>query len=74
MPIIHDKPPQYQAYMLRCWEMRSQRPDRPATWRFSLEDSQTKKKRAFPDLEALVTFLQTELEKHEGEKKGDSQC
>ena len=62
MPIIHNKPPQYQTYMLRCCEMRSQHPDRPATWRFSLHDPQTGQKRAFPDLEALVTFLQTELE------------
>jgi hypothetical protein len=51
--------------------MRSQHPDRPATWRFSLEDSQTKEKRAFPDLEALVIFLQTELAKHAGEKEED---
>jgi hypothetical protein len=71
MPIIHDKPPRYYAYVLRCWEMRSQHPDRPATWRFGLENSQTREKRAFTDLEALVTFLQTELGKQEGEKKGD---
>jgi hypothetical protein len=51
--------------MLRCWEMRSQQPDRPATWRFSLEDPQTKEKHAFSGLEALVSFLQAELETHE---------
>ena len=61
MPIVHDKLPRYQTFVLRCWEMRSQHPDRPATWRFGLEDSQTREKRAFPDLEALVAFLQTEL-------------
>ena len=68
MPIIHDKPPQYQAYVLRCWEVRSQHSHRPATWRFSLENSQTREKRAFPDLEALVTFLQAKLAKHEGDE------
>lgn len=71
MPIIHDKPPRYHAYVLRCWEMRSQHPDRPATWRFGLENSQTREKRAFPDLEALVAFLQTELGKQEGEEIKD---
>ena len=65
MTIVQDKPPRYQSYMLRCWEMRSQQPDRPATWRFSLEDPQTREKHAFPDLEALVSFLQAELEMRE---------
>jgi hypothetical protein len=54
--------------------MRSQHPDRPATWRFSLEDSQTREKCAFPDLEALMTFLQTELGKQEDEEKGGRKC
>jgi hypothetical protein len=67
MTIVYDKPPQYQSYLLRCWEMRSQQPDRPATWRFSLEDPQTKEKHAFSGLEALVSFLQTKLEMHENE-------
>ena len=43
-------------------EMRSQHPDRPATWRFGLQDSQTGQQRAFLDLEALVTFVRAELE------------
>jgi hypothetical protein len=30
MPIVHDKLPQLQSYMLRCWEMRSQCANRPA--------------------------------------------
>jgi hypothetical protein len=42
--------------------MRSQHSNRPALWRFSLQDPQTGQKRAFSDLEARVTFLQTELE------------
>ena len=69
MTIIHKEPPRYQSYVLRCWEMRSQRLGRAATWRFSLEDPPTREKHAFSGLEPLVTFLQTELEEYEGEKK-----
>jgi hypothetical protein len=58
----HGKPPRYRSYLLRFWEARSRRPEKQATWRFSLEDPQTGKKRGFPDLEALVEFLQSELE------------
>ncbi len=71
MPIIHDKPPRHQSYVLRCWEVRSQHPNRPATWRFSLEKAQTREKRSFADLEALVTFLQTELETRKNGKEKD---
>ena len=64
MTIVQDKPPRYQSYMLHCLEMRSQHPGRLATWRFSLEDPQTRERHAFSGLEALVTFLQAELETH----------
>ncbi len=69
MPILHDEPPRHQSYVLRCWEMRSQYSDRPATWRFSLEDARTREKRAFSNVEALAAFLQAELEKQEGERE-----
>ncbi len=62
MSLVRNKPPRYQAYLLRFWETRSQCLDQPSTWRFSLEDPQTEQKRAFPDLEALVTFLQAVLD------------
>ena len=65
MTIVHNKPPRYQSYVLRCLEMRSQHPDRPATWRLSLEDPQTREKHAFSSLAALVSFLRTELETYE---------
>jgi len=42
--------------------VRSQYPDRPTTWRFSLEDAETGQRHGFPDLEALVAFLETEME------------
>jgi hypothetical protein len=56
-----NKPPQYRSYLLRCWETRIDHPGHPATWRFSLQDSQTGQRCGFADLGALVTFLQTEL-------------
>ena len=67
MTIVQDKPPRYQSYVLRCLEMRSRHPDRPATWRFILEDPRTKEKHTFSGLKALVSFLQAELETHENE-------
>lgn len=53
--------PRLRAYMLRFWEVRSRDPNRPSTWRFSLEDPHTGDKLGFADLEALVAFLETEL-------------
>jgi hypothetical protein len=61
MQLVHEEPPRYRAYMLRIWEVRSEHAAQPSTWRFSLEDPETGEKRGFPDLEALVRFLQAEL-------------
>ncbi|MBN1246983.1 MAG: hypothetical protein JXC32_04955 [Anaerolineae bacterium] len=58
---IREKPPQYRSYLLRCWEVRSDLVDHPSTWRFSLQDSQTGQKHAFPDLTALLVYLAQEL-------------
>jgi hypothetical protein len=57
----NDLAPRYQSYLLRCWEVRSQQPNQPATWRFSLQDPQTEQKRGFADLDELVAFLQAEF-------------
>lgn len=59
--LVHDGPPRYGAYLLRYWEVRSDRPGQPSTWRFSLEEAGTGEKRGFRDLEALVAFLREEL-------------
>lgn len=56
--MAHDRPPQYGAYLLRYWQVRSDRPGQPGTWRFSLEEAGTDERRGFPDLEALVAFLE----------------
>jgi hypothetical protein len=61
MPPVQDRPPSYRAYMLRCWEARGERPGQPGTWRFSLENVQTKEKRGFDGLPALVAYLREEL-------------
>ncbi len=61
MQLVHEEPPRYRAYMLRAWEVRSERAAQPSTWRFSLENPETGEKRGFPDLEALVRFLKGEL-------------
>jgi hypothetical protein len=63
MPLVRNKQPRYQAYMLRLWETRSECPDRPSTWRFSLEDARTRQKYFFPDLEALVAFLRAQMKR-----------
>jgi hypothetical protein len=55
------QPPRYGAYLLRCWEVRSDRPGQPGTWRFSLEATGTGERRAFRDLEALVAHIEQEL-------------
>ena len=59
---VHERPPRYGAYLLRYWEVRSGRPGQPGTWRFSLEAAGTEERHAFRDLEALVAFLERELE------------
>ena len=52
-----DGPPRYGAYLLRYWEVRSEGPGRPSTWRFSLEEAGTGERRGFRDLEALLAYL-----------------
>lgn len=55
------RPARYGAYLLRYREVRSEHPDRPSTWRFSLEEAGTGERRAFCDLESLLAFLEQEL-------------
>jgi hypothetical protein len=51
------RPPTYRAYLLRFWREQREHPDLSSTWRFSLEDPQSGKRRGFANLEALTTFL-----------------
>ena len=57
----HDRRPRYGAYLLRYWQVRSDRPGQPSTWRFSLEEASMGERRGFRDLEALLAFLRGEL-------------
>jgi hypothetical protein len=67
LPQPDDNGPRYQSYLLRCWQVRSQQPGQPATWRFSLQDPQTEEKHGFANLKELVAFLQAELVKRQVE-------
>lgn len=58
---LHDKPPSYQAYLLRCWRERDRRPDGARVWRFILEDPRTGERRGFVGLDCLVAFLEAEM-------------
>jgi hypothetical protein len=72
MLLDHVNAARYRAFMLRCWEVRSERPGRPAAWRFSLECVEKKEKRYLPDLEGLVAFLRDELAIAADERKEGS--
>lgn len=56
-----DQPPRYRAYLLRFWEERGQ-PTSVAVWRFSLEDPHTGQRHGFATLDALLAFLQTQID------------
>ncbi|MBN1260631.1 MAG: hypothetical protein JXB35_08120 [Anaerolineae bacterium] len=47
----------YQAYLLRIWQ---ETPGAP--WRILLQDATTGERSTFVDLEALLSFLQTQME------------
>jgi hypothetical protein len=61
----HARPARYGAYLLRYWEVRSEHPGRPSTWRFSLQEAGAGERRAFRDLEHLMAFLEQELRREE---------
>ncbi len=56
-----DRPPHYHAFLLRCWQERSQFNDVPAVWRFSLENPQTGDRFGFTTLDAVIAALQDSL-------------
>ncbi|MGC9336223.1 MAG: hypothetical protein ACP5JJ_18940 [Anaerolineae bacterium] len=59
--VIENKPPRYGSYLLRYWEVWSDLPEQPSTWRFSLQEAGTGQRYAFSDLEALVAHLSQAL-------------
>lgn len=62
----------YNAYILRLWQERAASSARPAVWRFSLEDTHTRQRRGFGDLDGLVAFLQAQMEA--GETRRNAQA
>jgi hypothetical protein len=47
--------PRYHSYQLRCWS------EGLGIWRFSVEDPHTGERRGFPEMAALVAFLDATL-------------
>lgn len=58
-----EKQMSYRVYVLRSWQEGTPTSAAPAVWRFSLEDPNTRQRRGFADLEALMSFLAVETEK-----------
>jgi hypothetical protein len=48
-------------YVVTLWQERPASPDKPAVWRFALEDARTGRKRGFGSLEALSAYLQRRM-------------
>jgi hypothetical protein len=63
----------YRAYILRLWQERPASSDRPAVWRFSLEDTRARRRLGFGSLDELTAFLeaQTEAEGQGSEETDD---
>ena len=53
--------PHYQAYILRLWQERPATSDQSSVWRFSLEDTRTRQRRGFADLDKVLSYLQTQV-------------
>ena len=59
--LILGRPPQYCAYLLRCWETSDRGSDLLPAWRYSLEDPHSGERRGFASFEALVAHLRADL-------------
>ena len=53
--------------VLTIWQERPALGERPAEWRFSLEDPLTRQRRGFGSLDGLTAFLQEQLAQQEQE-------
>lgn len=61
-PDISTEPPQHRSFLVRCWQERSVHAERETvTWRFSLQNLRTNRRRGFATLEALLLSLEAEL-------------
>jgi CheY-like chemotaxis protein len=55
------KLPRHHAYLLRFWETKRLPSDPGSKWRFSLENLRGLGEHKFPDLDTLMTFLESEI-------------
>ncbi len=62
----------YHAYILRLWQESPASPERPAVWRFSLEDTHARRRLGFGNLAALTAFLETQMETEKRIEEGDN--
>lgn len=53
----------YRSFLLRCWQGRGRYTGSQGSWRYSLEDPVTGQKRGFTDLQALLAFIELELDR-----------
>lgn len=68
-----DKPPLYQAYLLRIWGERGGAPEDSVVWRFSVEDALTGERRGLADLQTLLAFLADQIGEGAAQEKTDTQ-
>lgn len=62
------------AYVLRCWLEEGQIPGQDPSWRFSLERvPHQRTRRGFGSLEAMVSFLRSELDAVETDESRESE-
>lgn len=57
-------------YVLIGWQERPASPERPAVWRFSLEDTRADQRLGFGSLDELTAFLEAETIAGEAWKRG----
>ncbi len=69
---MFERPPRYRSYLLTMWEERNVDPDRPVTWRFSLQDAHTGRRRGFAGLEVMVAALQEEMAEDRAKERDSS--
>ncbi len=67
---IPPKSPSSHSYWLKCWREETA-PGGESIWRFSLEDTHTRKRLGFASLSALTTFLREQVQKWSAEKAGE---
>ncbi len=59
----------YASYLLRLWQVQS---DQQTIWVASIQDPATGEKRPFPNLGALLQFLQVEFGECPSAQEGES--